>query len=408
MPLNRLERETAYWVISFLVLCTCLCALGIIHALKGHPAVASLEVKVAPVRLSQGESGFVTEALPALGQPKAQLITVATVARVSVPVTYEYPIPINHTLTRIQTETCNPIDDILRRNQGNPAIKSRDTIIAGGVITLLKVESCSPVMVKAKKAFPENNPRLADRGGSPEASVASGPHERQARKERVTHTAPLTLEHATPVKVAGMSRRQMYELANDNCAAAGWGKKHASTDWTVAIADCIEEKWGKSIRVALHEQQAAGRIPEGELEAHARRFVALVIVESSGNPLAKSVPLAAGRDPCYGLTQIQPGTGRVFGLPFHEIYNPHKNILTGVRVLYDYAYDEKFGGSMVHGLVAYNIGVFNKAWNFTKFRLNADKFPYALDVERTRLVLERAAAARKPKEPLLDDRAESG
>lgn len=393
MLFSHLEKQTARWVLLIWVACTCIWAWYIISAQNRQHDVATPLVEAAPLPIRQISSSPTPEAVAA-ELPKAQLITVATqVVATPVPVTYDYNIPQSYTLTRIEQETCNPIDDVLHRNLGNPAIKSRDTIIAGGIITLLKVEPCSPAMAKAK-AFPENIPRRIVRGGSPEASHASGTHERDARTEQ-----------DVPVQVAGMSRRQTQELARDNCSAAAWGKKHGSADWIVAIADCIETKWGATIDEGLREQVDNQRIPAEDLEIHKARFIALVIAESAGNPRAKSVPLKPDRDPCYGLSQIQPGTGKDFGLPFHEIYHPQKNLRTGIRVLYDYA--AKFGGRIVHGLVAYNIGSGNDAWNFKNYHRRVERLeiPYARDIERMTKVLLRVAAERKPKEPepLLED-----
>lgn len=401
MTLHRLERQTIPMVLLVVALFTSLFAWYFVTARNAQQEKILLQSE--PVQpSSRMMSGTLNEARAAVILPPAKIVPVALVQTPVAPVTYSYTIKEGDTLSKIERSTCNLIDDTIRRNQGSSTIKSRDIIIAGGVITLQKVEPCSPVMAKAK-AFPENIPRVASRGGSPEASVATGTHERQARAPRAVRVTPTEVEQVAPTQVAGMSRRQMYEIAKDNCAAAGWGHKRSSESWVVSIADCIEEKWGRDIRDALHEQQAKGVITDADLEPHVRRFVALVIVESSGNPLAKSKPLVADRDPCYGLSQIQPGTGRVFGLPFGEIYNPRKNIFTGVRVLYSYA--EKFSGSIVHGLVAYNIGPHNGAWKFPRFHRNAENFQYARDVERTRLVLERVALMRTQKPPPVEDPA---
>lgn len=362
MRFHRLERQTANLVLLIVVLGSLFFwwYLGAAQKTQHEEAPAKVETARQP---AQAASGIVT--LPVAAAPAAATLIPVVAVQVPAPSTYSFTIPQGYTMTRIEEKTCNLIDDVMRRNQGNPAIKSRDIIIAGGVISLLKVEPCSPVMAKAK-AFPENV-SLSQRGASRDKSLPDT--ESQAPKR---------------------TRREA-ELARDNCSAAGWGHKRGSTEQLHAQADCIEAKWGDVIRTAIREETP----DDGTVSDHYLRVVAVMLVESSGNPKAKSTPLKPDRDPCYGLMQLQPGTAKAFGLPFKRIYDTHLNIRTGIKVLF--AYTKQFEGRVAHGLVAYNVGPYNDAWKYKRFNDNVEKFDYFRSVERVRTIL----AARTPKEPVL-------
>lgn len=274
--------------------------------------------------------------------------------------TYMYPIGDGDTLSKIERDSCNPLDAIMRRNEGNPAILSRDTIIRGKAIVLLKVESCSPELLAKAKAFPENSPRLEVRGGSPKASYAIGPRERQARK--------------TPgVRIASskhdVSRVQGYQLAtapNDLCWKLGPGLSIDRNQTITQRAKCIERKYGETIRAAIS-------VIDPRLNFY--DVVAILYIESQGNPLAVNV-----RTDCHGLAGLQTGTARHFGVK--HIHDPTENIFGGVRVVSNYIYTV-FGGSRAHGITGYNMGPWNK-----HFPKDPSHYWYFAEVEHIRSLIE--------------------
>jgi hypothetical protein len=279
--------------------------------------------------------------MSALAASAASAVT-APVASIPAPVVYDYKIPDGYTMTWIERETCNPIDDIVNRNKDNPAVKSRDTIIAGGVITLLKMEGCSPALAKSKTS-PENV-LTSKRRASRDKSFAS----------RHEPSDPLN----TDVSVT-------------NCANAAWRIKD-KLEKLFANTKCIEKEFGELIREAI-----------AVVDPSVSYFdvVAMMYIESKGYVRAIN-----SRTDCHGLMQLQTPTAHEVGV--RHIYNAKENILGGVRVLSQYT--KEFGGSRAHGVAAYNMG----NGKLRKILAQWPKYdpgvrnPYFLEVERIRAALE--------------------
>lgn len=110
-------------------------------------------------------------------------------------------------------------------------------------------------------------------------------------------------------------------------------KKEKRSAWAQGI-NKIEKRFGGRIKMIsdIHEYDA-------------RKIVAVIAVESAGNPRAVSLKGARG------LMQLMEGTARDMGIsdPFH----PYDNIWAGTKYLK--RLEEKFG-SFEYALAAYNLG----------------------------------------------------
>ncbi len=253
------------------------------------------------------------------------------------------------TLTKIARESCNTIGDIATENH----ISDINVIYVHQTLTLKKVEPCSPVLAKLKTS-PENVLQ-SQRGASREKSLSPDSAISSLQHAGTQRTNRLVTDDISPVESVR------------NCATVAWRIKDNLEKLRIN-AKCIEEMYGEIIRDAIREVDT--RIAFYDV-------IAIIIIESKGNPLATN-----SETDCHGLMQLQSPTARGFGVA--HVYNPRENIFGGVRVLSNYIF-EKFGGSRAHGIAGYNMGPYSK---YFKGHNDPNKYWYVRDVERIRAILE--------------------
>ncbi len=327
---------------------------------------------VPPVPSERIHSGIISAAVAAPSNEDITRVALAPApAEPAKPATYEYVIKYGDTLTKISAMSCNPIEEIVKKNN----IADADVIYARAPITLTKVESCSPVIAKKPNASPENV--LRSSGASREKSFLPGSDRtvvRSARESADTLQTSRTPVQGTVANTGGM------KAEDDNCANAGRGVRDA-TQRLLARAKCVEEKWGDHIRTTIAEV-------DPRIDFY--RVVSVILVESSGNPRAVN-----HATDCHGLMQLQTPTARAFGV--RRVHDPKDNIRGGIKVLASYTF-EHFDGSTPHGLVAYNIGPHNGAWKYKRFHANVERFGYYREVERIRSLISANAEPPPSKE----------
>lgn len=213
----------------------------------------------------------------------------------------KYVIRKGDTLTRIAARFCDGIAVIAERNQ----IKNQHTIYAGTTITV--VQKCSS-SEKYKQRV------------SPVKFAGSG---RASQEKRLTHPE-------------SRARNLFSASAAYNCQAEGNGKKTWQEE-ILAIRDCVQSRYGESIRGASQETRLPGQL-----------ILAVLIAESAGNPLASL-------NGCWGLMQLLTSTAAQYGVPENRILDPDANIRGGARVLADYICRYAHG-DLGRALASYNLG----------------------------------------------------
>lgn len=229
-----------------------------------------------------------------------------------------YIIRSGDTLTSIARQHVTTIEEILRSNRGNPAIVSRDIIIAGKALTIKKGEKrTSPESVE-RKVHPEKS---IERGGTSRAEFFVVPH---SAKSPATTTSGKSVfpDNDCDAITAHASGRIVVKGRYPN---------------TQQVLDCIETRYGQLMR-------EAGRLVGLDSDL----LKAVVYVESKGDPLAVS---PSG---CFGLMQLLKSTAVQYRVNTAWIHDPRENLFGGARILADYLRYAR--GDLNWALAAYNFG----------------------------------------------------
>lgn len=228
-----------------------------------------------------------------------------------------YVIRPGDTLSRIATELCTTIEQILDTNSGNPAIKSRDFIIAGKSLTINKGEKCASPESVERKVHPEKS---IVAGGTSRAEFFVVPP--LAKSPTTSFRKPVFLHDCDAVAAHASGR----------IVIKGWSPT------TKQVLDCIETRYGDLIREAA---RSVGLDPN--------LIKAVVYVESKGDSFAVS---PSG---CLGLMQLLRSTAGMYRVDLNRIYDPRENIFGGARVLAHYLRSYA-RGDIDWALAAYNLG----------------------------------------------------
>lgn len=229
-----------------------------------------------------------------------------------------YVIRPGDTLSRIAKEFCTTIEVLLDTNTGNPAIKSRDFIIAGKALTINKGEKCASPESVERKVHPEKS---IIAGGTSRAESFVVPY--LAKSPTTSSRKPVFPNHDCDAIAARASGRIVIK---------GWFPT------TQEVLDCIETRYGDVIREAA---RSVGLDPN--------LIKAVVYVESKGDPFAVS---PSG---CLGLMQLLRSTAGMYRVNLNRIYDPKENIMGGARVLAHYLRSYA-RGDLDWALAAYNLG----------------------------------------------------
>lgn len=216
----------------------------------------------------------------------------------------KYVIRKGDTLTKIAARFCDDVSVIAKRS----GIKNPHKIKAGATLSVIEKNGCSSLERVIKKHVSPG--KFAVSGGA-------------SQEKRLIHPESSSWKLSSVQTIA--------------CHSAAFGKR-TWREQTLAIYDCVQNRYGESIRGASQET----RLPE-------RLISAVLIAESAGNPLAVS---PSG---CRGFMQLLTSTAAQYGVPKNRILDPDANIRGGARVLADYLRRYSHG-DLGRALASYNLG----------------------------------------------------
>jgi LysM repeat protein len=247
-----------------------------------------------------------------------------------------YVIRKGDTLTKIAARFCDDVSAIAKRS----GIKNIHRIKAAAVISVMKKNGCSS---------PE---RAIQKHVSPVKFAVSG---RASQEKRLTHPESSSWKPSS-ANIAV------------SCHTAAFGKK-TWREQTLAIHNCVQSRYGESIRGASEET----RLPE-------QLILAVLIAESSGNPLASL-------NGCRGLMQLLTSTAAQYGVPENRILDPDANIRGGARVLADYT--RRYAhGDLGRALASYNLGPTAVARKIRDENFDPSSYFYVVKVKKILRLLE--------------------
>jgi soluble lytic murein transglycosylase-like protein len=139
-------------------------------------------------------------------------------------------------------------------------------------------------------------------------------------------------------------------------------KSEVKQDNLAQVAERISARYKIDIEDA-ESYVALAKKHENEVFPKAEDLIALMGVESSFNPEAKS---GLRKDPALGLTQIRPGVWKINPA---ELSSEDNQVKYAAKILKDYY--KQLGGNMASAFEAYNVGI--TAFK-TKSRLNPAYF----------------------------------
>lgn len=215
----------------------------------------------------------------------------------------KYVIRKGDTLTKIAARFCDDVSAIAKRS----GVRNPHKIKAGATLSVIEKNGCSSLERVIKKHVSPG--KFAVSGGA-------------SQEKRLAHPE-------------SSSWKPSSENAAISCRTAAFGKR-TWREQTLAIYDCVQSRYGTSIRGASQET----RLPE-------QLILAVLITESAGDPLAPSG--------CRGFMQLLTSTAAQYGVPRNRILDPDANIRGGARVLADYL--RRYArGDLGRALASYNLG----------------------------------------------------
>lgn len=216
----------------------------------------------------------------------------------------KYVIRKGDTLTKIAARFCDDVSAIAKRS----GVKNPYKIKADATLSVIEKNGCISLERVIKKHVSPG--KFAVSGGA-------------SREKRLAHPESSSWKPSSVQAAA--------------CHSAAFGKR-TWREQTLAIYDCVQSRYGESIRGASQET----RLPE-------RLISAVLIAESAGDPLAVS---PSG---CRGFMQLLTSTAAQYGVPRNRILDPDANIRGGARVLADYI--RRYArGDLGRALASYNLG----------------------------------------------------